>query len=247
MKRLPFSMFFHADRHFYFATFWRTVAKDFKTRVTMKKIYSRGKSMKKHMIPKNSYLSDDTVCYYNRDYIGYQKHGNPDFINRLKNMTGRYDELDLVRDFLKVFDLAYKDIPQIIDEKHLENCAVAIIPRSKAEKTYDPSQLIFKKAISCVADKLNLYNATDAIRRVTDTKTTHSWRLENNSGKMPHRGITKESCNIDSALFRNKDVILVDDIYTEGVYVAEDCMQTLLDFGAKRVILYVIAKTRNRS
>ena len=156
-------------------------------------------------------------------------------------------ELDLVRDFLKVFDLAYKDIPQIIDEEHLENCAVAIIPRSKAEKTYDPSQLIFKKAISCVADKLNLYNATDAIRRVTDTKTTHSWRLENNSGKMPHRGITKESCNIDSSLFRNKDVILVDDIYTEGVYVAEDCMQTLLDFGAKRVILYVIAKTRNRS
>ena len=72
-------------------------------------------------------------------------------------MTGRYDELDLVRDFLKVFDLAYKDIPQIIDEEHLENCAVAIIPRSKAEKTYDPSQLIFKKAISCVADKLNLY------------------------------------------------------------------------------------------
>lgn len=202
--------------------------------------------MKKHMIPKNSYLSDDTVCYYNRDYIGYQKHGNPDFINRLKNMTGRYDELDLVRDFLKVFDLAYKDIPQIIDEEHLENCAVAIIPRSKAEKTYVPSQLIFKKAISCVADKLNLYNATDAIRRVIDTKTTHSWRLENNSGKMPHRGITKESCNIDSSLFRNKDVILVDDIYTEGVYVAEDCMQTLLDFGAKRVILYVIAKTRNR-
>ena len=126
--------------------------------------------MKKHMIPKNSYLSDDTVCYYNRDYIGYQKHGNPDFINRLKNMTGRYDELDLVRDFLKVFDLAYKDIPQIIDEEHLENCAVAIIPRSKAEKTYVPSQLIFKKAISCVAGKLNLYNATDAIRRVIDTK-----------------------------------------------------------------------------
>ena len=37
--------------------------------------------MKKHMIPKNSYLSDDTVCYYNRDYIGYQKHGNPDSID----------------------------------------------------------------------------------------------------------------------------------------------------------------------
>ena len=28
-------------------------------------------------------------------------------------------------------------------------------------------------------------------------------------------------------------------------FVAEDCIQTLFDFGAKNVILYVIAKTRN--
>ena len=43
----------------------------------------------------------------------------------------------------------------------------------------------------------------------------------------------------------NKNVILVDDIYTEDVFVAEDCIQTLLDLGAKSVILYVIAKTRS--
>ena len=43
----------------------------------------------------------------------------------------------------------------------------------------------------------------------------------------------------------NIHIILVDDIYTKGVFVAEDCAQSLLDFGAKRVILYVIAKTRD--
>lgn len=42
-----------------------------------------------------------------------------------------------------------------------------------------------------------------------------------------------------------RNVILVDDIYTEGVYVAEDCIQTLLNLGAKSVTLYVLAKTRS--
>lgn len=43
---------------------------------------------------------------------------------------------------------------------------------------------------------------------------------------------------------RGKTVLLVDDIYIKGVNVAEDCIQTLLDLGAKDVILYVIAKTK---
>ena len=68
--------------------------------------------------------------------------------------------------------------------------------------------------------------------------------MENNMGDMPYEGITKETCTIDANALSGINVILVDDIYTEGVNVAEDCIQTLLDFGAKNVILYVIAKTR---
>ncbi len=45
---------------------------------------------------------------------------------------------------------------------------------------------------------------------------------------MPYVGITKDTCQIDVFVIKNKDIILVDDIYTEGVYVAEDCIQTLL-------------------
>lgn len=62
---------------------------------------------------------------------------------------------------------------------------------------------------------------------------------------MPYVGITKDTCQIDHPMILNKNVILVDDIYTEDVFVAEDCIQTLLDLGAKSVILYVIAKTRS--
>lgn len=88
-------------------------------------------------------------------------------------------------------------------------------------------------------------NGTDAIKRIKDTKTTHSWRMEDNTGDMQYVGITKDTCQIDETKIVGKDIILVDDIYTEGVFVAEDCIQTLLDLGAKSVILYVITKTRD--
>ena len=68
--------------------------------------------------------------------------------------------------------------------------------------------------------------------------------MENNTGDMPYPGITKDTCEICNSNIANKDIILVDDIYTEGVNTIEDCLQTLLELGAKSVILYVIAKTR---
>lgn len=119
--------------------------------------------MKEFTIKANSYLITDISGYYNCDYGGYQKSGNPDFINHLKNKTMKSSELDLVKDFID----------------------------------------------------------------------------------MPYVGITKDTCQINETKIVGKDIIPVDDIYTEGVLVAEDCIQTLLDLGAKSVILYVIAKTRD--
>ena len=91
---------------------------------------------------------------------------------------------------------------------------------------------------------MGLDNQTSAIIREKNTKTTHNWRLENNTGDMPYKGITNDTCKINKNAILNKNIILVDDIYTEGVNTIEDCLQTLLDNGAKNVILYVIAKTR---
>lgn len=54
---------------------------------------------------------------------------------------------------------------------------------------------------------------------------------------MPYKGITAKTCEIKERLIKDKNILLVDDIYTEGVNVAEDCLQTLLDFGAKSVII----------
>ena len=61
---------------------------------------------------------------------------------------------------------------------------------------------------------------------------------------LPYPGITRDTCEKDGSYFHGEDVILVDDIYTKNINVAEDRIQTLYDFGAKRVIMYAIAKTR---
>lgn len=201
--------------------------------------------MKSFTINKNLYLDRDVNGYYNCDYVGYQQKGNPDFLNRLKNMTKSHNEMDLVKDFIEVADRATNDLNKIIGTEGLYNPVICVAPRSKTEKSYSPCQLMFKKAISSVVSNLDATNGSDYIKRIKDTKTTHNWRLENNTGDMPYKGITKDTCEINKGLIFGRDIILVDDIYTEGVFVAEDCIQTLFDFGAKSVILYVIAKTRS--
>jgi predicted amidophosphoribosyltransferase len=84
-----------------------------------------------------------------------------------------------------------------------------------------------------VVNNLNAINGYNHIKRLKDTKTTHNWRLQNNTGYMLYKGITKDTCKINKSLIFVKDVVLVDDIYTKGFLVTEDCIQTLFDFGLK--------------
>ena len=78
------------------------------------------------------------------------------------------------------------------------------MPRSKTEKSYKPCQLMFRKAISSIADKLGFDNQTSAIKRIKNTKTTHNWRMENNTGDMPYPGITKTLVKFVKAILRIK-------------------------------------------
>lgn len=198
--------------------------------------------MKKFIINKNSYLTKDIYAFYNCDYVGYRRSQNPDFINKLKNNTLINDEMDLVSDFVEAFQKLYEDIGKITKSAN-KNVVVCVVPRSKAEKKYKQCQLMFKKAVSCAACKLGLVDGTNYIKRVKDTKTTHNWRMENNTGKMPYPGIMLDTCVFCKENIKGNTIVLVDDIYTRGVNIAEDCIQTLLDLGAKNVIMYVVAKT----
>ena len=59
---------------------------------------------------------------------------------------------------------------------------------------------------------------------------------------MPYPGITKDTCSISNEV-KNKNILLIDDIYTNNINIDEDAIQALLDKGAKSVIFYSVGKT----
>ncbi len=60
---------------------------------------------------------------------------------------------------------------------------------------------------------------------------------------MPYPGITRKTCTISPEV-TEKDILLIDDIYTSNVYIDEDAIQALLDNGANSVKFYAVGKTR---
>lgn len=194
------------------------------------------------------FLNHDVEVYYNRNYTGYGNKGNPDFLNIIKNQFGNGD-IQLLKEAYDEVKKVFKiDIQELLEIKNGEEFVVICVPRSKA--TFTSEQQYFKKAISDVVDELNLHNITngcDAVTRVKNPKTTHMHQnldYFKNDGEAPYTGITKATCEFNQDKIFGKKIILVDDIYTSGVNVDEDCIEALYDYGAKEVLLYTIARTK---
>lgn len=105
--------------------------------------------MERFTLRKNDYLSRHTLGYFHQLYLGYQKPGNPDFLNTLKNMLNHYSNYQIEAARQEVYDRVRKDLPAIIAERELDEVVVVVVPRSKVFK--NPSQLGFRLTIQdCV-------------------------------------------------------------------------------------------------
>ena len=124
------------------------------------------------------------------------------------------------------------------------NLTVCVIPRAKAEISYSSNQLLFKQAVCETISQLDgFFDGTNYIIRHSNTRTTHLDRSGyGGDGDLPYPGITKETCTI-SGNVRGKDILLIDDLYTETVNIDEDVIQALLDNGASSVFFYSVGKT----
>lgn len=203
--------------------------------------------IKEFEIKKNNFLlQKDIIGYYHQYYVGYNRPGNPDFLNVLKNTFNSEPLYKLEKAMNEVVRIVREDIPLIIGKTGIRDWMVVCVPRAKALSYYKNSQLMFiegvRKAVKSIP---GVIDGTDCIRRVVNTKTTHirDPRIPND-GPEPYRGITVDTCEIDKSRIENKNIILVDDIYTKNVNVDEDCLQALLDNKAKNLIFYSVAYTR---
>ena len=190
----------------------------------------------------NEYLQQNIQGYYHTSYVRYGNPGNPDYLNDLKNTFNDFSKKKLDNATNQLYNILKTDLFQF--NKSLTIC---VVPRSKAENTYSHNQLLFKKVVQHLIAELNFKDGSNYIIRHTDTKTTHlahSYRASQyaGNGSMPYPGITKDTCDIDTNV-KGKNILLIDDIYTNGVNVDEDAIQALLDNGANLVIFYSVGKT----
>lgn len=167
------------------------------------------------------------------------------FLMDLNNYSMKCNKGDpLAHHFLKDYDFRTERV--LFAEKGILVCRV---PRSKVNM--QDSQLLFqaaiREAIELVNDEWSVHNkehntnyklidGIDCIKRIKDVPTTHL------TGDKAYPGITEDSCFISDKI-EGETILLIDDIYTLGVGVVEDCIQTLYKLGAWEVIFYAVGRT----
>lgn len=192
------------------------------------------------------FLSQNIQAFYNADYEGggkWKVAGTiENIICTLKNDITPYSSNVLQNASQQLANILIEDLPRILQQTGRDNLTVCVIPRAKAN--HNTNQLLFKATISNVVNRLNGFNdGTDYIIRQINTRTTHRARWgHGGDGKMPYPGITKDTCTISDEV-KDKDILLIDDLYTKSVNIDEDAIQALLDKGAKSVMFYAIGKT----
>jgi predicted amidophosphoribosyltransferase len=214
----------------------------------------RGMTMSEFTIERNNFLrSCDVRGYYRAPYSGGSNWRTPGTIENYICVLKHDDETPRSEPELR---LAQQKLQPILMDDIRKICqtllppypTIAVVPRAKAETYYRLDQRLFRETVSQVANSLDKLctNGTNFIQRHTNTRTTHRNKSgKGGDGSMPYPGITNDTCHISNNI-KDKNVLLVDDLYTRTINVVEDAIQALLDKGAKSVTFYSIGLTKYR-
>lgn len=199
-------------------------------------------------IETNQYLTQETQGFYHTDFGGVNLPNNPNYLYKLKNDPHHNWSDDWIRQSQEqLYRVLLIDLPEVQNHIRKNPLTICVVPRAKADNTYNPNQLLFKAAVrnAVIALGNSFIDGTNFIQRHTNTKTTHlrqSIDGYNNDGSNPYIGITNATCNISNNVI-GKDILLIDDIYTRTVNIDEDAIQALISNGANSVSFYAIGKT----
>jgi hypothetical protein len=194
------------------------------------------------------FLNKKTLAFYHGDYNSngdWQRIGTvANLIWTLKNDVHPFPQ-NLPSTIQKLKIILRQDLPEVLKQIGSKQLTICVVPRAKNEQSYRQDQLNFKRAVYDVANELSDFiDGTSFIIRRNNTQTTHLERGqgEGGDGNLPYPGITKDTCIISDEV-KEKDILLIDDVYTKDVGIDEDAIQALLDHGASSVIFYSIGKT----
>lgn len=195
-------------------------------------------------------LSRDVQAFYHEDYFPNNRKTTGTIENTictLKNDITPYTESVLQNARNQLIGILRTDLPQILHLTGRTTLRVCVIPRAKKEEFYRANQLYLRATIQSVVLCLDRFeDGTHDIIRQTNTRTTHRNKSgHGGDGRMPYAGITNDTCTLSDEII-GKDILLIDDLYTKTVNIDEDCLQALIDKGARSVYFYSIGKTVSR-
>jgi predicted amidophosphoribosyltransferase len=200
--------------------------------------------MNKFTIYANQYLKQNIQGFYYSEYHGggnWKIDGTiENVITTLKNDIPPYKDYETLQIAINRLLTILRDNLSKFKQLPLTIC---VVPRAKAEHTYRKNQLLFKKVIQQIIQEFGFQDGSNYIVRHTNTRTTHRDKAGyGGDGDRPYPGITKNTCNISPEV-QNKNILLIDDLYTKTINIDEDAIQALLDSGAQSVIFYSVGKT----
>jgi hypothetical protein len=152
-------------------------------------------------IETNQYLTQETQGFYHTDFGGVNLPNNPNYLYKLKNDPHHNWSDDWIRQSQEqLYRVLLIDFPEVQNHIGKNPLTICVVPRAKADNTYNPNQLLFKAAVRNAITALgnSFLDGTNFIQRHTNTKTTHlrqSIDGYNNDGSNPYIGITNATCN----------------------------------------------------
>lgn len=200
------------------------------------------------------FLSQSVEAFFHHDYHTGNSQVRTQFgtveniITTLKNQFENVHPAVLERTSNLFVSILQTDLPKILSKVEKQRLTVCVVPRAKQQDSYQKNQLLFKSSVRQAISTLNNFDdGTDFIIRHTNTRTTHLDKSGyGGDGDLPYPNITKDTCHISNAV-NGKDILLIDDLYTESVNIDEDCLQALLDSGANSVYFYSLGRTKSQN
>lgn len=200
------------------------------------------------------FLSQSVEAFFHHDYHTGNSQVRTQFgtveniITTLKNQFEDVHPVALERTSNLFVSILQTDLPKILSKVEKQRLTVCVVPRAKQQDFYQKNQLLFKSSVKQAVSTLNNFDdGTDFILRHTNTRTTHLDKSGyGGDGDLPYPNITKDTCHISNAV-NGRDILLIDDLYTESVNIDEDCLQALLDSGANSVYFYSLGRTKSKN
>ncbi len=180
-------------------------------------IYPLCKSCRKAIVKDRYKRTNDEHDYFLGSAVSFTKYSQ-DLVHKLK--YGRKEVFSII-----MGKIIYKEVLSTIDQQIDFVLPVPISKKRKMSRGFNQTDKLATEIAKLLKCNSNLTNLARVVHTKTQTKLNKRERRENMEGVFTI---------LNPMIFKNKNILLVDDVITTGATV-DSCRDVLLNAGAKNV------------